>query len=109
MIRRWLGTKPCSTTCLCKHFVGSQGDAEEDESGDETDDANVCLTCGLDTDPEKLMRCSKCSTAGNGMGVFHYDCLKVPLDAKPSGEVRTYMKRLDCCDGPATETASVPF
>lgn len=70
---------------------GPQGRADEDdESGEETDESDVCLTCGLDTNPEKILRCDKCSPAGNGMGVFHYDCLKIPLDAKPDGQVRKW-------------------
>lgn len=59
------------------------GGGGEGEDGDE-EEGDVCLTCGLSSDPAKLLRCSNCANIDSGLGVFHYDCLKPPLDAKPS-------------------------
>lgn len=65
---------------------GEDEEGEDDSEGDE-EETDVCLVCGLDTNPEKLVRCSRCYDGESGMGVYHYDCLKNPLTAKPKGEV----------------------
>lgn len=64
---------------------GEDEEAGHNSEGDE--DTDVCLVCGLDTNPEKLVRCNRCYDGESGMGVYHYDCLKNPLAAKPKGEV----------------------
>lgn len=72
-----------------KKELEEEDDEEEDgeEDGTEDSEADVCLVCGLDGDPDKLLRCSKCSGDGRGMGLYHMDCLRVKLESKPVGDV----------------------
>eukprot|EP00904_Undaria_pinnatifida_P000721 jgi/Undpi1/1064/HiC_scaffold_10.g04527.m1 len=61
-------------------------DDEEEEDEEDDSEGDVCLVCGLDNDPDKLLRCCKCSGDGRGMGVYHMYCLKEPLESKPVGD-----------------------
>lgn len=75
--------------------------SDEDDDGEGSDEGEVCLTCGLSSNAEKLLECSNCARGGNGMGIFHYDCLKPPLAARPpEGEEvsrPTYAQLQDVC------------
>ncbi|CAN0455213.1 unnamed protein product, partial [Hapterophycus canaliculatus] len=57
---------------------------EEEDDDEEDEDEDICLACGEYGDAEKILRCSACSGGGNGMGVYHNDCLAQPLDSMPA-------------------------
>ncbi|CAM9333730.1 unnamed protein product [Choristocarpus tenellus] len=54
---------------------------EEETGGEEEDEDNICLVCGDINRPEMLLQCSGCE-----LGIYHYDCLKPPLNTKPEGK-----------------------